>query len=239
MKLDLLAFAVHPDDAELGCGGTLASHATMGFKVGVVDFTRGELGTRGTVETRSQEAIASSEILGLSARDNLGLRDGFFQHTEKEKLKVIEAVRKYRPDIVLAPAVDDRHPDHGKGATLAFEACFLAGLAKIVTHAGSGEVQEAWRPRAVYHYIQSEFIKPDFVVDVSAAWETKIKAILAFRSQFFDPSNPEPDTYISSPAFLRKIEARAVDFGHTIGVDFGEGFTVRRYPGVSKLTDLL
>lgn len=239
MKLDLLVLAAHPDDAELGCGGTIAKHISQGFKIGVVDFTRGELGTRGTAEERDKEAQASAKILGLSARENLRLRDGFFQNGEEEQLKVISVIRKYRPEIVLANALIDRHPDHGKAASLAYDSCFLSGLSKIKTFDDAGAEQPAWRPRAIYHYIQSEFVEPDLIIDVSEFWETKMKSILAFKTQFYDPSSKDPETYISNPLFLRKLESRAIDFGHAIGVSYGEGFKVRRFTGVKSLFDLL
>lgn len=239
MKLDILVLAAHPDDAELGCGGTIAKHVTIGHKVGVVDFTRGELGTRGTIETRAFEAVESSKILGLAVRENLGLPDGFFKNDKEHQLSVIEAIRRYQPDIVLANATYDRHSDHGKGASLAYDSCFLSGLTKIETKGSTGKMQEAWRPKAVYHYIQSLFIEPDFVVDISEQWETKTNAVKAFKSQFFDPSSAEPQTYISSPDFLRMVESRAIELGHAIGVKYGEGFTVRRYPGVKSLLDLI
>src|SRR5688572_21717442 len=239
MKLDILVLAAHPDDAELGCGGTIANHVKMGHKVGVVDFTRGELGTRGTTETRAQEAAESSKILGLSVRENLGLPDGFFKNDKEHQLAVIGAIRRYQPEIVLANAIYDRHSDHGKGASLAYDSCFLSGLAKIETRDEEHKKQEAWRPKAVYHYIQSLFIEPDFVVDISEHWDTKINAVKAYKTQFFDPKSSEPQTYISSPEFLRMIESRAIEFGHAIGTKYGEGFTVRRYPGVKSLLDLI
>ena len=239
MKLDILVLAAHPDDAELGCGGTIASHVAMGHKVGVVDFTRGELGTRGTPEIRSAEAAASAKILGLSARVNLGLKDGFFANTAEERLLVVREIRKFRPRIVLANAIADRHPDHPRASELAFEACFSAGLVKIQTVDEEGNLQEPWRPEAVYHYIQSEFVAPDLIVDVSDYWDVKMRAIQAFTSQFYNPESSEPETYISSQDFLRKLEARAVDLGHSIGVKYGEGFTVRRLPGVRDLLQLL
>ena len=239
MKLDLLVLASHPDDAELGCGGVIAKHVSLGYKVGIVDFTRGELGTRGTPELRSKEASESAQILGLSVRENLGLRDGFFRNAEPEQLKVIAAIRKFKPEIVLANALTDRHPDHGRAADLAYDSCFLSGLIKVKTLDESGGEQNPWRPKAVYHYIQSEFVEPDLIVDISAFWETKMKSILAFKTQFHNPSSKEEQTYISSPSFLRKLEARAVDFGHTIGVSYGEGFKVRRFPGIQNLFDLL
>jgi N-acetylglucosamine malate deacetylase 1 len=239
MKLDILVFAAHPDDAELGCSGTIAKHVAQGYKVGIIDITQGELGTRGSVEIRAREAAEAGRILGVSARENLMLRDGFFVNDEVHQYKLIEVIRKYKPSIVLANAVYDRHVDHGKGASLAYDACFLAGLSKISTVDGEGKPQEPWRPSVVYHYIQSIFIEPDFIVDVSEHWETKIKAIQAFGSQFFDPNSSEPETYISKPGFLKMIEARGIEFGHAIGTSFGEGFTVRRFPGVRSLFDLI
>jgi N-acetylglucosamine malate deacetylase 1 len=239
MKLDILVLAAHPDDAELGCGGTIVKHLAVGKKIGIVDLTRGELGTRGTVETRAKEAVESSKIMGLTIRENLGLPDGFFQNNREHQLAVIRAVRKYRPEIVLTNAIYDRHSDHGKGASLAYDSCFLSGLAKIETKDDEGVQQKAWRPKVVYHFIQSQYIQPDFIVDISADWDTKVKAIKAFKSQFFDPSSTEPQTYISSPEFLRMVEARAIELGHAIGVQYGEGFTVRRIPGVNNLMDLI
>jgi N-acetylglucosamine malate deacetylase 1 len=238
VKLDILVLAAHPDDVELGCGGTVAKHVSLGHKVGIVDLTRGELGTRGTPEIRAQEAKDAAAILGVSVRDNLNLKDGFFQNDPDHQLVVIRAIRKYQPDIVIANAVSDRHVDHGKGASLAYDACFLSGLSKIETKDDQGKSQKAWRPSAVYHYIQSHYIEPAFVVDISDFWETKVKAIRAFKSQFHDPSSKEPSTYISSPAFLKMVESRAQELGHSIGVSFGEGFTVRRNPGVNSLFDL-
>ncbi len=239
MKLDLLALAAHPDDAELGCGGTLIRHIKAGLKVGVVDLTRGELGTRGTPQQRAEEATASAKVMGLAVRANLGLPDGFFQNSEAHQLKVVTAIRTYRPDIVLANAVYDRHPDHAKGADIAYTSCFLAGLAKVVTHDAEGKPQEPWRPKALYHYIQSQFIQPDFVVDISDTWEQKMESIRAYKSQFFDPSSKEPVTYISTPEFLRMLESRAIEMGHAIGVKYGEGFVTRRWVGVRSLTDLI
>jgi bacillithiol biosynthesis deacetylase BshB1 len=238
MKLDILVLAAHPDDAELGCGGTILHHVSLGHKVGIVDFTEGELGTRGTVETRKKEASAAAQILGVSVRQNLSLADGFFKNDEAHQRKVIEVIRTYQPEIVLANAVYDRHSDHGRAAELASDACFLSGLVKIETRDANGKPQQPWRPRAVYHYIQSLFIEPDFVVDVTSQWSRKIEAIKAFKTQFFDPNSTEPQTYISSPDFLRMIESRGIELGHAIGVKYGEGFTVKRYPGVNNLMDL-
>jgi bacillithiol biosynthesis deacetylase BshB1 len=219
MKLDILVMAAHPDDAELSCSGTILKHIAAGKKVGIVDFTRGELGTRGTPEIRLQESADATKILGLHARENLGIRDGFFRNDEQTQIKLIEVIRKYQPDIVLANALQDRHPDHGKGAQLAIDACFLSGLRQIKT----GNLP-AWRPAQLYHYIQDRYLEPDFVVDISAYWDQKEAAIRAFKSQFFDPSSTEPASYISSPDFLNFIQARAMEMGHKIGVKYGEGF---------------
>jgi bacillithiol biosynthesis deacetylase BshB1 len=219
MKLDILVMAAHPDDAELSCSGTILKHIAAGKKVGIVDFTRGELGTRGTPEIRLQESADATKILGLHARENLGIRDGFFRNDEQTQIKLIEVIRKYQPDIVLANALQDRHPDHGKGAQLAIDACFLSGLRQIKT----GNLP-AWRPAQLYHYIQDRYLEPDFVVDISAYWDQKEAAIRAFKSQFFDPSSTEPASYISSPDFFNFIQARAMEMGHKIGVKYGEGF---------------
>ncbi len=238
MKLDILVLAAHPDDAELGCGGTISKHIALGHKVGIVDLTRGELGTRGTIETREKEAADSAKILGISARENLGLKDGFFRNHQEEQLTVVSAIRKYQPEIILANAIYDRHPDHGKGANLAFEATFLAGLSKVETSL-NGKIQSPWRPKAIYHCVQSQYIKPDFVVDISDFWEQKLTAIRAFKTQFYDPNSNEPDTYISHPGFLKMIESRAQEMGYAIGTKYGEGFTVRRFVGINSLFDII
>jgi len=236
-KLDVLVFAAHPDDAELGCSGTIAAQIAQGNKVGIVDFTQGEMGTRGTPEIRLQEAENAAKILGLTIRENLGFQDVFFRDDEEHQLKLIQAIRKYQPEIVLANAVNDRHPDHGKGSSLASKACFMSGLSKIETFQ-DGIVQSPWRPKFVYHYIQNNYIEPDFIVDISDFWELKIKSIAAFGSQFYNPSSQEPASFISSPEFLPFIEARARELGHRINVKYAEGFTVERYIGVSNLFDL-
>ena len=223
MKLDILVMAAHPDDAELSCAGTILKHIASGKKVGIVDFTHGELGTRGTPEIRLQESADATKILGLHARENLGIRDGFFRNDEETQLKLIEVIRKYQPEIVLANALEDRHPDHGKGAQLAIDACFLSGLRQIKT----GDLP-AWRPAQVYHYIQDRYLEPNFVVDISAYWDQKEAAIRAFKSQFFDPASPEPASYISSPDFLNFIQARSMEMGHKIGVRYGEGFQCQK-----------
>jgi N-acetylglucosamine malate deacetylase 1 len=222
-KLHLLAFAAHPDDSELSCSGTLYTHAQKGFKVGVADLTQGELGSRGTIETRQIEAANASKILGLHARANLGLRDGFFQNSEAEQIKLIEVLRHFQPEIVLINAPTDRHPDHGKGAIIAKDACFLSGLRKIET-SYNGQIQAPWRPKRVFHYIQDKFLEPDFVVDISSSFEVKMQAIKAFETQFFNEQVDGPQTYISSASFLDVIEARAREMGRRIGCQYGEGF---------------
>ena len=237
MKLDILVFSAHPDDAELGCGGTIAQAVYRGQKVGIADLTRGELGTRGTVEIRKQEAAESSRILGLSMRENLGFRDGFFMNNEEHQLAMIQLIRKYQPKIVLASAPDDRHPDHPRASELIVESCFLSGLRQIKTDI-EGEDLLPWRPLALYHYIQSVFLTPNFIVDVSEHWETKMDAIRAYESQFFNIGE-DPETYISNPQFLSMVESRAIELGHSIGVAYGEGFLANRNLGVKDLFDLL
>jgi bacillithiol biosynthesis deacetylase BshB1 len=238
LKLDILAFAAHPDDTELACSGTLASHIDQGYKVGVVDLTRGELGTRGTVKLRDVEAQDSAKFLGLAARDNLNLADGYFQDDAESQKKVAAAIRYYQPKIILANAINDRHPDHGKAARLVDNAWFMAGLEKVKL-SYKGELQPIWKASAVYHYIQSWYVQPDFVVDISDYWDKKIAAIKQFKSQFYDPDNNEPETYISSEGFLKALESRANEFGHSIGVRYAEGFTASRNIGVKDLSNLL
>ncbi len=237
MKLDILAFGAHPDDVELGCSATLAKEVSLGKKVGIIDLTRGELGTRGSVAIRNTEAAMAAEILGVQVRENLDMRDGFFVNDESHQLRVIEMIRKYQPEMVLCNAIADRHIDHGKGSQLVSNACFLSGLTKIETH-HNGQKQAAWRPKMVYHYIQWQSIAPDFVVDVSAFMDVKMKAVQAYASQFYDPNSTEPVTPIASKNFLDSIEYRAMDLGRLVGVAFAEGFTVERYLTVNSLTDL-
>jgi N-acetylglucosamine malate deacetylase 1 len=237
MKLDILVIAAHPDDAELACSGTIAAHVAQGYKVGILDLTKGEMGTRGTPEIRMEESSAAAKILRLASRENLGFKDIYFKDDEVHQLEVIKVIRKYQPEIVLANAISDRHPDHGKGASLASHSCFMSGLRRIKTEM-NGETQEPWRPKFVYHYIQNNYIKPDFVVDITPYWETKIESIKAFKSQFFDPNNKEPESFISSEGFLEFIEARAKELGHSIMVKYGEGFTVERMIGIHNLFDL-
>lgn len=238
IKLDILALAAHPDDVELSCAGTLIKAIQQGKKAGVVDFTRGELGTRGTPEIRMQEADAAAKIMGLSARENLGFRDGFFKNDEAHQLEVIKMIRKYQPDIILANAVDDRHPDHGRASFLSKEACFLAGLAQVETTL-DGVIQKPWRPKVVYHYIQSIPHTPDFIVDVGSVWDIKMDAIRAYKTQFNDPKSEEPETYISSPRFIKMIDSRGIHYGHEIGVEYGEGFTVERALGTDTIFNLI
>ncbi|GAA0880058.1 bacillithiol biosynthesis deacetylase BshB1 [Algoriphagus jejuensis] len=237
MKLDVLVLAAHPDDAELGCSGTIAAHVAKGHKVGIVDLTQGEMGTRGTPQIRLRESDDAAKILGLYARENMGFKDIYFKDDEFHQKELIRVIRKYRPEIVLANAVSDRHPDHGKGSSLATNACFMSGLRKIET-SQDGEEQEPWRPRFVYHYIQNNYIEPDFIFDISEYWDVKVASIMAFKSQFYDPTNEEPSSFISSPEFLPFIESRAREFGHRIMSKYGEGFTVERFIGVDDLFDL-
>lgn len=238
MKLDILAFGAHPDDVELGCGGTIAKEIASGKKVGIIDLTRGELGTRGTAEIRDNEAAAAAKILGVTVRENLNMRDGFFVNDEKHQLAVIRMLRKYRPEVVLCNAIEDRHIDHGKGSKLVSDACFLSGLVKVVTEYNNEE-QLAWRPKLVYHYIQWKSITPDFVVDISGFNDRRIEAILAYGSQFYNPNTSEPETPIATKNFLESLNYRAQDLGRLIGSDYAEGFTAERHVAVNSLEDLI
>lgn len=233
MKLDILAIGAHPDDVELGCGAAVAKMVAEGKKVGIIDLTRGELGTRGTAETRKQEAADAAEILGVQTRENLGFRDGFFIDDEAHQIEIIKMIRKYRPEIVLCNAVEDRHIDHGKGADVVEKACFLSGLKKIETG------QEAWRPKHIFHYIQWYPLKPDFVLDVTGFVEKKKAACFAYKTQFHDPGNTEPDTPISSKSFQDSIENRARDLGMLIGTEAGEGFMLKGYLGLKNFEGLI
>lgn len=237
MKLDILAFGAHPDDVELGAAGTIAKEVSLGKKVGIVDLTRGELGTRGSVEIRHTEATNAAKILGVSIRENLEFRDGFFVNDEKHQLEIIKMLRKYKPETVLCNAIDDRHIDHGKGSKLVSDACFLSGLMKIETEL-DGVKQEAWRPKQVYHYIQWKNIEPDFVVDVTGFMDQKVASVLAYSSQFFVANSNEPNTPITSKNFLDSITYRAQDLGRLVGVDFAEGFTAERYLAINSLDNL-
>jgi N-acetylglucosamine malate deacetylase 1 len=239
MKLDILVIAAHPDDAELCCAGTILKHISMGQKVGIVDLTLGQLGTRGTPQIRLAESAEATRVMGLHVRENLEFRDGFFANDEAHQMALVRVIRRYQPNIVLANAIDDRHPDHGRGALLANDACFKAGLRTLETSEDDGTPQTAWRPKNVYHYIQDRYIKPDFIVDVSAFWDKRMEAVRAFKSQFHDPQSNEPESYLTNPAFLKFIEARAREFGHNIGVEFGEGFTSYKKIGINNLFDLI
>lgn len=238
MKLEILAFGAHPDDVELGCGGTIAKEVASGKKVGIIDLTRGELGTRGSVAIRNTESSNAAQILGVSVRENLDMRDGFFENNEENQLKIIQIIRKYQPEIVLCNAIDDRHIDHAKGSKLVSDACFLSGLMRIET-VFDNKIQKAWRPKLVYHYIQWKDLKPDFVVDISAFNDQKTKAILAYASQFYNPDSNEPETLIATKNFKESLSYRSKNFGRLIGTDFAEGFTTERYVGVSNLGDLI
>ncbi len=238
MKADILAFGAHPDDVELGCGGTLAKEIAAGKKVVIVDLTRGELGTRGSAELRDRESADAARILGVAARENLKMADGFFANDREHQLKVIEIVRKYRPEIVICNAVRDRHIDHGRGSSLVSDACFLSGLMRIET-IYEGVVQQAWRPREVYHYIQWHNIRPDVVVDITGFNEIRKQAILAYSSQFYDPDSTLPETPIATKNFLESLDYRARDLGRIIGTEFAEGFTAERHVAVNYLSDLI
>jgi bacillithiol biosynthesis deacetylase BshB1 len=231
MKLDILVFGAHPDDAELSCGATIAKEISLGKKVGIIDLTRGELGTRGTAEIRDQEAADAAEILGVTIRENLRFRDGFFINDEAHQLEVIKMVRKYRPEIILCNAVDDRHIDHGKGSKLVSDACFLSGLRRIATQY-DGTEQQAWRPKLVY-------LTPDFVVDVTGFMDVKVASLMAYKSQFYDPDSSEPVTPIATKNFKESILYRAADLGRLINSEYAEGFTAERYLAVNSLGDLI
>jgi len=240
MKLDILVFGAHPDDAELGAGATIAKEVANGKKVGIVDLTRGELGTRGTAEIRDKEAAKAAGILGVAVRENLEFADGFFTNDREHQLEVIKMIRKYRPDTVLCNAIDDRHIDHAKGSKLVSDACFLSGLIKIDTKfSGEDSWQQAWRPKLVHHYIQWKNLEPDFIVDVSDYIDIKDKAIKAYASQFYDPNSDEPETPISSKNFTDSVIYRARDLGRMIGVAYGEGFTTERFVAVKNLDSLI
>jgi len=239
MKLGLLAFGVHPDDVELGCSGALLTEKNSGKKVGIIDLTRGELGTRGTAETRDEEAANSAKILGTAVRENLDMADGFFSNDEENQRKIITVLRKYQPEIILCNAPDDRHPDHGRAARLVTEAAFLSGLRKIET-LDRGQKQEAWRPKYVFNYIQDQYFEPDFVIDISDVIEKKLEAIKAFKTQFFSGSNDkEPQTYISTPDFLESIISRSKMFGKMIGVKHAEGFLSKKMIGINSFDALI
>jgi N-acetylglucosamine malate deacetylase 1 len=234
MKLDILAFGVHPDDIELSCSGTLMVEINNGKQCGVVDLTQGELGTRGTVETRYTEAANAAKLMGLAVRENLKMPDGFFANDEIQQRKIISTLRKYQPEIVLCNAIDDRHPDHGRSASLVADACFLSGLRKIETEL-DGVAQHAWRPKYVFHYIQDRFMQPDFVIDITEVHQRKINAILCYTTQFNSTNNAEPQTYISTPDFLDSVVYRNKMMGKMIGVAYAEGFISKKMIGFKGL----
>lgn len=238
MKLSILAFGAHPDDVELSAAGTLLKHQAAGAAIGIIDLTEGELGSRGTVDTRYAEAKAAGEIVQLSVRENLQMGDGFFTHSEENLLKIVQQIRRFQPTVVFANAHSDRHPDHAKGSKLVSEACFLAGLSKIST-SWDGEEQIAYRPKAVYHYIQDHYLVPDFVIDVTDFVPQKMNAIKAYKTQFWDPNSTEPQTPISGEEFFEFLHGRMAQYGRSIGVKYAEGFTVERTLGVSNLFDLI
>jgi bacillithiol biosynthesis deacetylase BshB1 len=238
MKLDILAFGVHPDDVELGCAGTIMAAIDQGKKVGIVDLTRGELGTRGTPATRTQEAAAAAKIMGVDVRENLDMADGFFANDESHQRKIIALIRKYQPDIILANAPEDRHPDHGRSAKLVSDAAFLSGLRKVET-IHDGLAQEAWRPAYTFHYIQDRFIQPSFVIDITAYMERKMEAVLAYGTQFTNADTSEPQTYISSPQFLETVKARALMLGKRIGVGYAEGYITEKIIGFSNFDAII
>lgn len=238
MKLDILAIGIHPDDVELSASGTILKHIAIGKTVGILDLTRGELGSRGSAELRTEEANKAAKILGLKVREQLNMADGFFENNEDHQKQIIQIIRKYQPEIILCNAISDRHPDHGRAAKLTADACFYSGLVKIETKENDNVLQAAWRPKAVYHYIQDNFIEPDFVVDITAHMDKKMESIMAYSSQFFDPNSKEPATPISSKNFMDYVKAKATLFGRAINCDYAEGFTVNRYIGVENLFDL-
>jgi bacillithiol biosynthesis deacetylase BshB1 len=238
MKLDILAFGVHPDDVELSCAGTLMMEMKHGKKAGIIDLTRGELGTRGTVETRKLEAEAAAKIIGIQVRENLGMRDGFFQNNEEHQMMVIQKIRQYQPEIVLCNALSDRHPDHGRSAKLVSDSCFLSGLRKIET-TFNGVVQDAWKPKYVFHYIQDRYFEPDFIYDISSVFDKKVESIKAYGTQFHNPELDEPQTYISTPTYFETIISRHKMFGKRIGVEYGEGFITEKRIGIGNFNGLI
>ena len=237
--IDILAIAAHPDDVELCAGGTLLTHKAMGYTTGIIDLTRGEMGTRGTAKIRDQEAAAAAKILNLDVRENMAFKDVFFTNDEEHKVKLVAKIRKYRPKIVITNAEEDRHPDHGKASNLVEEACFWAGLKNLETFDKNGNLQEPHRPTKVYHFIQSRSITPDFYVDISDVYDQRLEAYMAFKSQLYNPNSNEPETYIASPDFLSMLEGRAREYGNRIGVMYAEGFTQRGFLGVTDLGKLL
>ena len=239
MKLDILAIGVHPDDVELSAAGTILKHIALGKKVGILDLTRGELGTRGNAQLRTQEAMKASEILGLSVREQLNMADGFFENNEAHVKQIIQAIRKYQPEIILCNAISDRHPDHGRSAKLVADACFYSGLIKIETKDLQGNNQSTWIPKALYHYIQEQYLEPDFVIDITPFMDKKMESIMAYSSQFYDPNSKEPVTPIAVANYMDYVKSKASIYGKSIGCDYAEGYTVNRTLGVNNLFDLV
>jgi len=239
MKLDLLAIGAHPDDVELGCSGTLIKEIKRGKKVGIIDLTQGELGTRGTVETRYAEAADAAMIMGISVRENLKMRDGFFKNDETHQMQLVKMLRKYRPEVVIGNILEDRHPDHGRGGWLIYDSCFLSGLRQVKTYKEDGSEQEKWRPKMLLHYIQDRFYEPDIIIDISDEWEQRMESIKAYKTQFYDPASTEPQTYLSNPEFIEGLTARARLLGKRIGVRYAEGFLSKKNIGIHNLDALV
>jgi bacillithiol biosynthesis deacetylase BshB1 len=239
MKLDVLAIGVHPDDVELGCSGTLINEVRRGKKVGVIDLTEGELGTRGTVETRYEEAEEAARIIGAVVRENLKMRDGFFRNDEAHQLQLIQVIRKYQPEIIIGNILEDRHPDHGRAGQLIYDSCFLSGLKQIKTTGEDGKEQERWRPKQLLHYLQDRFYEPDVILDITEVWQQRLDSIKAYRTQFYNADSKEDQTYISSPEFLESVIARARLLGKRIGVQFAEGFISKKSIGIKNLDALV
>lgn len=239
MKLDVLAIGVHPDDVELGCSGTLIKEVRRGKKAGVIDLTQGELGSRGTIETRTNEAREAAKIMGVAVRENLKMRDGFLSNDEAHQLQLIAAIRKYQPEIVIGNILEDRHPDHGRAGQLIYDACFLSGLKKVKTTDQEGKEQQRWRPKQLFHYLQDRFYEPDIIIDITDVWEERLESIKAYKTQFYNPDSSEEDTYISSPEFLESVIARARLLGKRIGVQFAEGFISKKSIGINNLDALV
>jgi len=239
MKLDILAIGSHPDDVELGCSGTLISEIKRGKKAGIIDLTQGELGTRGTIETRYQEAADAAKIIGLSVRENLKMRDGFFRNDEEHQLQLIKVIRKFKPEIVIGNILEDRHPDHGRAGSLIYDSCFLSGLRQIKTMGDDGQEQEKWRPKMLLHYIQDRFHEPDVIVDISDVWEQRMESVKAYKTQFLADASNDPQTYISSPEFMEALSARARLLGKRIGVKYAEGFLSKKSIGIKTLDALV
>lgn len=235
--IDILAIGAHPDDVELGCGGILLKQKRQGSSIKILDLTEGDLGTRGNPELRKKEAQAANDIMGFGERLNLGFRDGFFQVDENHIREVVKVIRQLKPKIILCNALEDRHPDHGKAADLIKKACFYSGLVKFET-SQEGEKQDVWRPESIYHYVQFKYLRPDIIIDITEEYEIKMKAIMAHKSQFFDPMSNEPETMISSKEFLEFLDARMIEFGRVIGVKYAEGLNIHRIPSIENLHHL-